>query len=126
MAKSTRANGDTYTAEELSDPNPPVRIQRAMLGGDPRSRTTEDGGDFSQSSENEKPSSETNNPSPQQPAPTTDSRSNQQGTEQDSDARSTGGGGWKTDKASAKSGRTGGRAGSRTVDTQEDDPFSDF
>lgn len=127
MAKTTKANQDTYTREELADPEPPVRIQRAMLGGDPRSaEETPDGGDFSQSSESENPSDETDNPSPQQPAPTTDSRSNRPAEETDSAARSTGGSGRKTDRASGSRKQGSGRAGSRTSDAQDDDPFSEF
>lgn len=32
MARATKAAGDSYTPEEKQDPNPPIRIRRALLG----------------------------------------------------------------------------------------------
>lgn len=103
MAKSTKASGDTYTSDELADPTPPLVIRRAMLGGEQPS-VTEDGGDFSQSSESERTSSELKPQPPRQPAHTTENRSNPQGTETSSVVHSTATPGLTTDQESTEDG----------------------
>jgi hypothetical protein len=104
MAKSTRASGDTYTEHELSDPTPPIRIQRAMLGevDKPSLPTTEDGGGSTQSSPSDAPSKPHATHSPQSHAQTTESPSPQQDEETNSDAGSTGGHGPTTETESTK------------------------
>lgn len=97
MAKSTHGQevstgtSDSFTEHELADPNPPVVVQRAMLGGEPKSVGT----DSSQSSGDEPQSSNTTNPSPQEPAQTTENPSDQTATV-DSDVHSTDGVGQAT------------------------------
>lgn len=82
MAKSTRANGPTYTEHELSDPHPPVTIRRAMLGRD-NWPVQEDGGDSSASSEKINPSGEPNKQPDQPPVPSAANPSNLDGTASD-------------------------------------------
>ena len=90
MAKNTHSQeiltgtSDSYTVEEASDPNPPVVIQRAMLGdvdkeekaGDEELVATVEGGtDSSALSESGQKSSGLQSPSRRKPAPTTESLS---------------------------------------------------
>lgn len=103
MAKSTRAQeistgtSDSYTETELADPHPPIRIQRAVLGGESPSVGT----DFSEPLSNESQSNELGNPSPQEPALTTESLSGQTATE-DSTVNLTDGDGPETETVSAE------------------------
>ena len=108
MAKATRAQGDSYTEHELSDPTPPlqVTITRPMLGVVPpenvpakevTSSATADGGDSIPSSGSELTGDDKQSPSLQQPAPTTENPSNQTGKEI-SDADSTDGNGHETEQ----------------------------
>lgn len=112
MAKATRANGPTYTEDEVSDPEfapAPVRVRRPELGqvdrqpftadderGDPPS-APEDGTDSSESSEKSNSPEETSKPSNLKPARTTGNRSRR--TAQGSAASSTGGSGQKVETA---------------------------
>ena len=95
MAKSTKAQevstgtSDSYTPEELADPAPPVRIQRAMLGVVPEEVPPSVGTHSSQSSESETTRNDNENPSLRQPAPTTENPSGQPAKETDSTADST-------------------------------------
>lgn len=41
MAKATRANGASFTPEELADPTPPPRVERFMIGLDTQERLAE-------------------------------------------------------------------------------------
>lgn len=98
MAKSTRAQevstgtSDSYTLAELSDPSPPIRIQRAMLGVVPQEVLPSVGMDSFQSSGNEATKNDNENPSHQPPAPTTENPFGLTDTA-DSDADSTDGDG---------------------------------
>lgn len=89
MAKATRAQevstgtSDSFTEHELSDPSPPIRIRRAMLGEVDRPLAV--GGDSTQSSESEPTSSGSQNRDHQQPAQTTENPSNKS-HQADSDA----------------------------------------
>lgn len=74
MAKSTRSGGASFTPAEMADPEPPVIIRRAMLGGDPSLREKV-GGDSSQSSENVPTSDENSGQLPRKPARSTESHS---------------------------------------------------
>ena len=100
MAKSTKAQqvstgtSDSYTDHELSDPVPPIRIQRAMLGVVPTEEVASSvGGASTQSSRNETTSSGKTKASPQAPAQTTENPSGVQAKEADSSAALTGGDG---------------------------------
>lgn len=96
MAKATRHSGPSYTEHELSDPNPPPQIQRAMLGDDLQSVGT----DLSESSESESPLETGSNQAPQEPAHTTENPSDQ--TEREgTDADTTDTGGRSSSKATA-------------------------
>lgn len=92
MAKGTKAQEvstgtpDSYTPDELADPTPPIRIQRAMLGVVPEEVTSSVGTHSSPSSENENSKSDNENPSPPPPVPTTENPSSQPGSVTDSDA----------------------------------------
>lgn len=99
MAKGTKAQevstgtSDSYTLEELADPTPPIRIQRAMLGVVPEFREAEPsvGTHSSQSSESENTKSDSVSQSRQAPAQMTESLSGQPESETDSIAASTAG-----------------------------------
>lgn len=91
MAKSTKARGATFTEHELTDPNPPPRVHRAMLGGEPKSAGT----DLSESSESDKKLNGPEKVNRQEPAQTTGNLLNQTGTE-DSTVDSTDGSGQET------------------------------
>jgi len=123
MAKATH-HGESYTAHEMNDPEPPVVIRRAMLGGEPPSPAVpEDGTDSSISSDSEETSNTLVRQNPQEPAPTMESPSSPDDSAQGSTARSTAGGGRKTGRASTKS-TTSRRASTRTTDdTTEFDEF---
>lgn len=101
MAKNTKAQevatgtSDSYTDDEIQDPDPPVRITRAELG------TVDQpwhGNNSTQSSENDETESDSQKASRRKPAPTTDNRSKRRGKATDSDAISTDGDGPKTDR----------------------------
>lgn len=83
MAKSTKAQQvstgtpDSYTPEELADPTPPIRIQRAMLGAPPKEDASSVGTDSSRSSENANTKSGKENPSLPPPVQTTENPSGQ-------------------------------------------------
>lgn len=86
MAKTTKAKGDTYTARELNDPNPPVRIRRPMLGEVDKPSV---GSNLETSSENETKTKSSETQSPRSPAPVTESLSSGPETVTDSDADTT-------------------------------------
>jgi hypothetical protein len=88
MAKSTRAQGATFTSDELADPTPPPVVQRSMLGGDPSSVGTHS----SELSSNAPQSNESETPNRPELVPTMESLSNQTDTE-DSTVGSTDGDG---------------------------------
>lgn len=100
MAKSTKAQqvstgtSDSYTAHEMSDPVPPVRIQRAMLGVVPEEVSSSVGGDSMRSSKSATTSSESATHNRLAPAQTTENPSGP--TETDSGADSTDGHGQAT------------------------------
>lgn len=95
MAKSTSSRGATFTQHELSDPTPPPRVRRAMLGGDPKSVGT----DYSEPSLSESRSSAREKLNPQGPVRTTESLSDRTDQE-DSTANSTDGDGPVTETES--------------------------
>lgn len=98
MAKNTHAQetatgtSDSYTEQEATDPHPPIRVTRTVLGGDPLSA-----GDNSLQFTKRQSTSESNTEqSHPQHAPTTDSPSSPQESGTDSDARMTDGVGQRT------------------------------
>lgn len=121
MAKGTRANGGSYTPEELADPSPPFRRpRRAEIGyidrpakGEPSAET--DGGDSGPSSQNEQTPSEKPTRFHRRRARTTASHSNQQEPETNSIADST-----DTD------GQTNPSAQSARVRSTDEDEFDEF
>lgn len=124
MAKSTRARGDTYTPEELDDPNPPVKIQRAMLGGEPESV----GNPSSESSENAPQSNQTEEDNLPSPAQTTDNPSNRtEEKPEDSTVDTTGGGGHKTTRRPSAKKSSGTTAPNRRANVRSTgDEFDEF
>jgi hypothetical protein len=123
MAKSTKASGDTYTEEELADPTPPLVIHRAMLGGEP-SPETEDGTGSSPSSESERTSSAPKPQPPRNPAPTTENRSNPQGTAGSSVVHSTATPGLTTDPESTEDFEEVEESNQDTVDHEDEEGTS--
>jgi hypothetical protein len=100
MASASRYGGPSYTAAELADPAPPVRVRRPELGrvdqerydpreAEPSDRT--DGGHSIQSSGNESTPNESQRATPRKAARTTGNRS--KAKEQGSTAHTTGGDG---------------------------------
>lgn len=83
MAKSTKAQQvstgtpDSYTPDELADPTPPIRIQRAMLGALPEEVPPSVGTHSSPSSESGITNADNENQSPRQPVQTTENPSGQ-------------------------------------------------
>lgn len=133
MAKNTHAQeaatgtSDSYTEDELLDPEPPqhIIITRPILGevdraviteaydskahkdakeGELLSRVTVDGGDSTLSSPSEQPESDKPNPSLQQPAPTTENPSSPT-PEETSGVDSTDGDGQRTAQPPSGKGR---------------------
>lgn len=109
MAKITVHGGATHASE------PPVRIRRAMLGGESKSA----GNSSEKSIKSKETSGETSDQSPQLPAPMTENLSNQEQPPDNSTARLTGGHGQttKSGKKKAKKATTS----SRTVNADEFD-----
>lgn len=97
MAKSTKYGGDSYTETELADPNPPVRIRRAMLGGEQSLVGT----DSSEPLSNESQSNAPETVNRQEPAQTTESLSGQT-DKVDSIVNSTDGDGPETEMESSE------------------------
>lgn len=122
MAKGTKANGDTYTDEEISDIDAPIRIRRAELGRvDQPCQTVTDGTDSSPSSKTPEQSRPETESSGQEPA-NAGNLSEQPPEETDSTAQTTDTDTPKTDPASprkppARARRTGTRA--KTSDTKQ-------
>lgn len=129
MAKNTHAQevstgtSDSYTEEELSDPAPPVVIQRAMLGELKEGDSGLVGMDSSELSEKEQQPSEHSKTSPRELAQTTENPSDQTETDPgDSIARTTGGAGPKTvRRQSVRKPKTGARV--RAMNSEDDDDF---
>jgi hypothetical protein len=95
MAKATRHSGESYTLEELKDPNLPIRIQRAALGEVDNPSV---GTHSLESSKSESESSSNETQNPQEPAPTTGNPSDQsQTTQEDSSVHLMDGNGPRTD-----------------------------
>ncbi len=92
MAKITVHGGATHASE------PPVRIRRAMLGGESKSA----GNSSEKSIKSKETSGETSEVSPRLPAPTTDNHSKPENSPAPSTAHTTGGSGQKTAKTAKK------------------------
>lgn len=90
MAKSTKAQEvstgtpDSYTEQELADPQPPVVITRAELGGEKKWTEPADGMDSSESSKNESGITTKRPTGSRSSAPTMEKPSSQEETEQGS------------------------------------------
>lgn len=122
MAKSTKHGGDSYTPEELADPNPPVRIQRAELGKVDQPSV---GTDSSPSSESDSKPSDRTSHSHRKPVPMTENLSGAQESGTDSGAHSTDGSIRKTSPGpSARKATPKGKANIRSTDPETD--FEDF
>lgn len=124
MAKATHSQEiitgtpESFTDHELSDPNPPVTITRAVLGGELQSVGT----DSSEPSNVETQSDKSENPDPQSPAQTTENPSGQSGKEEsDSTAHTTGGSGRRTTQPrSGKRAAPTRKAAVRTIPDDDD------
>lgn len=128
MAKATRSQevltgtSDSYTEHELTDPNPPVVVTRAVLGGELLSV----GNNSEVSTEKQSTISDEENQFLQSPAPTTDNPSSQPEEETDSNVTSTVGNG-QSEPAKQSAKRTPARkttarkANTRTL--SEEDEF---
>lgn len=87
MAKATHAQevatgtSDSYTPEELADPDPPVVITRAQLGGEKQWTERQDGTDSLESSGKEHGTGEKQSQPLQSPALTTENPSSSAKTE---------------------------------------------
>lgn len=106
MAKATRANGPSYTEDELNDPQraeTPVRVRRPIIGkvdreqykadNDPKEEVASSPGMNSSPTTDQKPTEENETtPSRRPRARTTGNRSKAPEKEADSDASSTDGG----------------------------------
>jgi hypothetical protein len=129
MARATRANGPSYTDDELADPTPPIRYpRRAEIGFIDRPVVKEEepsvGTDSSPSSKNESNSDDNSTPSLHKPAHTTESHSEAPEQEADSTAPTTDTDGLKT--PSPRSARARKHAPARVRSTDDLDDFSDF
>lgn len=100
MAKATKGAGDSYTPEEKQDPDPPIRIRRALLGEVDKPLV---GGGLSQSSKSGRTSRPSGKRNPRKAVPTMGNRSQAQGSETPSDVDSTDGNGPATETESNKS-----------------------
>lgn len=139
MAKSTHSQevltgtSDSFTEHEITDPNPPYQVQRAMLGDLIVREGDEElvGMDSLESSLSKPQSSEHSKANHQEPALTTESLSGQTETAQEgSSARSTGGVGRATvrpqlGKKTPSKTATRGKANVRHTGDDEDE-FSEF
>ena len=102
MAKGTKANGDSYTPEELHDIDPPIRIRRAELGRvDQPCQTVTDGTDSLPSSKAPEKSRPETESSVQEPA-NVENPSGRPPEETDSTAQTTDTGTQKMDPVSPK------------------------
>lgn len=119
MAKVTKANGPSFTDEELRDPTPPsVIIRRMELGGVRPS----DGNNSSVSTKKPLTGNDLVVENHQSLAQTTENLSGQQTEEELSDADSTGGHGQTTEKASSR--RSGRRTVTRGKEASAPDDFN--